>query len=60
MNKLSKYYDKVKEYTTLPKDVGFDVMETILAEMEDDGMSFSEAYDVFNEMVDYVYICEGK
>ena len=55
---LSKYYDGVKEYTTLPKDAGFDVMERILAEMEDDGMSFSEAYDAFNEMVDYVYACE--
>jgi hypothetical protein len=57
---ISKYYDKVKEYTTLPKDIGFDVMESILAEMEDDGMSFSEAYDCFGEMVEYVYICEGK
>ena len=57
---LSKYYDSVKEYTMLPKDAGFDVMERILAEMEDDGMSFSDAYDAFNEMVDYVTICEGK
>ena len=57
---LSKYYDGVKEYTTLPKDAGFELMETILAEMEDDGMSFTEAYDAFGEMVDYVLICEGK
>ena len=57
---LSKYYDGVKEYTTLPKDMGFVLMDTILSEMEDDGMSFSEAYDCFAEMVDYVYICEGK
>lgn len=55
---ISKYYDKVKEYTTLPKDLGFDVMESILAEMEDDGMSFSEAYDCFAEMVEYVMISE--
>ena len=55
---LSKYYDKVKEYTTLPKDIGFDVMEEVLSEMEDDGMSFSEAYDAFGEMVDYVIISE--
>jgi len=58
MNKLSKYYDRVREYTMLPKDIGFDVMEEILSEMEDEGMSFTEAYDCFGEMVDYVYICE--
>jgi hypothetical protein len=57
---LSKYYESVKEYAKLPKDAGFDVMERILAEMEDDGMSFSEAYDAFGEMVDYVTICERK
>ena len=55
---LSKYYDKVKEYTTLPKDIGFDLMEEVLSEMEDDGMTFSEAYEAFGEMVDYVYACE--
>ena len=55
---LSKYYDLVKEYTMLPKDIGFDVMEEVLAEMEDDGMSFSEAYDAFGEMVEYVIISE--
>lgn len=54
----SKYYDKVKEYTTLPKDIGFDLMEEVLAEMEDDGMSFSDAYELFGNMVDYVYECE--
>ena len=57
---LSKYYDKVKEYTTLPKDIGFDLMEEVIAEMEDDGMTFSEAYETFGEMVDYVFICERK
>ena len=49
---LSKYYDKVKEYTTLPKDIGFDLMEEVIAEMEDDGMTFSEAYNTFGEMVE--------
>jgi hypothetical protein len=57
---LSKYYDSVKEYTMLPKDMGFVLMDTILSEMEDDGMSFTEAYDCFGEIVDYVLICEGK
>jgi hypothetical protein len=57
---ISKYYDSVKEYTGMSKDVGFDAMETILARMEDDGMSFTEAYDTFNALVEYVLICEGK
>ena len=57
---ISKYYDRVKEYTTMPKDMGFVLMDTILSEMEDDGMTFSEAYDAFGEMVDYVFICERK
>ena len=57
---ISKYYDSVKEYTVMSKDVGFDAMETILARMEDDGMSFTEAYDTFNALVEYVLICEGK
>ena len=55
---LSKYYDGVKFYTALPKDMAFEVMERIIAEMEDDGMTFTEAYDAFSEMVDYVYACE--
>lgn len=55
---LSKYYDSVKFYTALPKDMAFDVMEQILAQMEDDGMTFSEAYETFGAMVDYVYACE--
>lgn len=57
---LSKYYDKVKEYTTMPKDMGFVLMDTILSEMENDGMSFAEAYETFDAMVEYVIICEGK
>jgi hypothetical protein len=55
---VSKYLERVKVYTTLPKDIGFDLMEEIVAEMEDDGMSFSAAYELFGEMVDYVYDME--
>ena len=33
-------------------------MEEIVAEMEDEGMSFSAAYELFGEMVDYVYDME--
>ena len=55
---ISKYMDRVVEYTKLPKDIGFMLMEEVLAEMEDDGMTFSEAYELFGEMVDYVYDME--
>ncbi len=55
---VSKYLERVKVYTTLPKDIGFDLMEEIVAEMEDDGMSFTAAYELFGEMVDYVYDME--
>ena len=50
--------DRVVEYTKLPKDIGFMLMEEVVAEMEDDGMSFTEAYELFGEMVDYVYDME--
>ena len=55
---VSKYLERVKLYTTLPKDIGFDLMEEVVAEMEDEGMSFSAAYELFGEMVDYVYDME--
>ncbi len=55
---VSKYLERVRLYTTLPKDIGFDLMEEVVAEMEDEGMSFSTAYELFGEMVDYVYDME--
>ena len=55
---VCKYLERVKLYTTLPKDVGFSLMEEIVAVMEVEGMSFSAAYELFGEMVDYVYDME--
>lgn len=55
---INKYLERVRVYTTLPKDIGFDLMEEIVAEMEDEGLTFSEAYELFGEMVDYVYDME--
>lgn len=55
---INKYLERVRTYTTLPKDIGFDLMEEIVAELEDEGLSFSEAYELFGEMVDYVYDME--
>ena len=52
---VSKYYDRVVQYTQLPKDIGFDLMEDILAEMEDDGIPYTQSYDLFCKMVDSVY-----
>ena len=57
---ISKYYDIVKQYTMMPKDMGFNLMEIIISEMEDDGMTFSTAYELFNEIVDYVYDMDLK
>ena len=57
--KLSKYYNSVKIYLSMPKDMGFEYMEVILDEMVEDGMSWSEAYETFGAMVDYVVVCEA-
>ncbi len=57
--KLSKYYDSVKIFLGMPKDIGFEYMEVILDEMAEDGMSWSEAYELFGAMVDYVVVCEA-
>jgi len=56
---LSKYYNSVKIYLSMPKDMGFEYMEVILDEMVEDGMSWSEAYEAFGAMVDYVVECEA-
>ena len=52
---VNKYYESIKTYLSLPKDVGFDFMENLVNEIEDnENMSWSEAYELFGEMVDYV------
>ena len=51
---ISTYYEPVRTYLSMPKDIGFDYMETIISNMEDEGLTFTEAYDLFNELVDFV------
>lgn len=52
---VNKYYESIKTYLSLPKDIGFDFMENLVNEIEDEEkLSWSEAYELFGEMVDYV------
>lgn len=49
------YVDAVREYLTMPKDVGFDYMETIVDEIVDnENVTWTEAYDYFGSLVDRV------
>ena len=53
MDNLAYYVSAVETYLTLPKDVGFDYMETIVAEIEEEfNVSWSDAYKMFGELVD--------
>lgn len=52
---INKYYESIKTYLSLPKDIGFDYMEEIVSVIEEEeGMSWTEAYEMFGEMVDFV------
>lgn len=51
---ISQYYEPVRTYLSMPKDMGFEYMEIILDRMVDDGLTFGEAYDLFGELVDFV------
>jgi len=52
---INKYYESIKTYLSLPKEIGFDYMEELVAVIEDEeGMSWTEAYELFGEMVDFV------
>ena len=52
---INKYYESIKTYLSLPKDIGFDYMEEVVAIIEDEeGMTWTEAYEMFGELVDFV------
>ena len=52
---VNKYYEAIKTYLSLPKDIGFDYMEEVVAIIEDEeGMTWTEAYEMFGELVDFV------
>lgn len=51
---INKYYESIKIYLSMPKDMGFEYMEVILDEMVEEGRTFGEAYALFGELVDFV------
>ena len=49
------YLDAIHEYLTMPKDIGFDFMETVVDEIADnENVTWTEAYDYFCSLVDRV------
>ena len=49
----SRYSDIAETYRSLPKDIGFDYMETVVAELEDElEISWTEAYELFGKIVE--------
>ena len=51
----AKYVESVREYLTMPKDIGFDLMETIVDEIcDNENVTWTEAYDYFGFLVDSV------
>jgi len=52
---LMRYKLAASEYLTMPKDIGFDFMEVVVTEMEDElGISWSEAYELFCDLTETV------
>ena len=51
----SVYLDSVRTYLTMPKDIGFDYMETLVEEISDaECITWTEAYEFFGAMCDKV------
>ena len=49
------YVPAVREYLTMPKDIGFDFMESIVDEIaENENVTWTEAYEYFGSLVDRV------
>ena len=49
------YVECVKEYLSMPKDAGFDYMETLVEEISDaEGITWSAAYEFFGLLCDEV------
>jgi hypothetical protein len=52
---ISKYTLAAREYLMMPKDEGFDFMDAVVTEMEDElGISWTEAYELFCELTETV------
>ena len=51
----SLYVPAVREYLTMPKDIGFDYMESIVDEIMDaESVTWTEAYEFFGSLCDRV------
>jgi L-ribulose-5-phosphate 3-epimerase UlaE len=51
----SLYVSAVREYLTMPKDIGFDYMESIVDEIMDaESVTWTEAYEFFGSLCDRV------
>ena len=49
----SKYMNSVREYLEMPKDIGFEYMESVVDEiMENENLSWTQAYELFGSMCD--------
>ena len=49
------YVDSVRYYLTMPKDIGFDYMESLVDEISDaEEITWTEAYEYFGSLVDRV------
>jgi len=58
---LDKYEESIEEYIMLPSRENFKFMEELVAEIEDEEeMEWSDAYDVFNDMVSEVMIRRAR
>ena len=58
---LDKYEESIEEYIMLPSRENFKFMEELVAEIEEEEeMEWSDAYDVFNDMVSEVMIRRAR
>ena len=58
---LEKYRESIEEYLTLYKDKGFEFMEELVAEIEDEEeLDWTDAYEMFNRMVDAVVMSKVR
>ena len=52
---ISKYRSSVEEFLSMPKDIGFEYMESVVDEiMEEEKVSWTVAYEIFGSMCDSI------
>jgi hypothetical protein len=51
----ARYVDAIRYYLTMPKDIGFDYMESVVDEIMDmEEITWTEAYEYFGSLCDRV------